>query len=150
MESKKEVCENHGVKSTKNEKKHRYCRRKRWCHSRKNQVSAVCISRNDENGRYFIQVGQLLVSHGVYGKGNQILLRLLGQLQTENDYLQAAMDNLSKIPNNAIPGDIANQAKAIAISELSKNREKTNQKLLETYQKLYEDLRPFLFQENEV
>ena len=74
----------------------------------------------------------------------QILLRLLGQLQTEN------MDNLSKIPNNAIPGDIANQAKAIAISELSKNREKTNQKLLETYQKLYEDLRPFLFQENEV
>ena len=66
----------------------------------------------------------------------QILLRLLGQLQTENDYLQAA--------------DIANQAKAIAISELSKNREKTNQKLLETYQKLYEDLRPFLFQENEV
>ena len=52
----------------------------------------------------------------------QILLRLLGQLQTENDYLQAAMDNLSKIPNNAIPGDIANQAKAIAISELSKNR----------------------------
>lgn len=75
----------------------------------------------------------------------QILLRLLGQLQTENDYLQAAMDNLSKIPNNAIPGDIANQAKAIAISELSKNREKTNQKLLETYQKLYEDLRPFLF-----
>ena len=70
----------------------------------------------------------------------QILLRLLGQLQTENDYLQAAMDNLSKIPNNAIPGDIANQAKAIAISELSK----------ETYQKLYEDLRPFLFQENEV
>ena len=72
----------------------------------------------------------------------QILLRLLGQLQTENDYLQAAMDNLSKIPNNAIPGDIANQAKAIAISELSK--------LLETYQKLYEDLRPFLFQENEV
>lgn len=80
----------------------------------------------------------------------QILLRLLGQLQTENDYLQAAMDNLSKIPNNAIPGDIANQAKAIAISELSKNREKTNQKLLETYQKLYEDLRPFLFQENEV
>lgn len=48
----------------------------------------------------------------------QILLRLLGQLQTENDYLQAAMDNLSKIPNNAIPGDIANQAKAIAISEL--------------------------------
>ena len=29
----------------------------------------------------------------------QILLRLLGQLQTENDYLQAAMDNLSKIPN---------------------------------------------------
>lgn len=80
----------------------------------------------------------------------QILLRLLGQLQTENGYLQAAMDNLSKIPNNAIPGDIANQAKAIAISELSKNREKTNQKLLETYQKLYEDLRPFLFQENEV
>lgn len=38
----------------------------------------------------------------------QILLRLLEQLQTENDYLQAAMDNLSKIPNNAIPGDIAN------------------------------------------
>ena len=74
----------------------------------------------------------------------------LGQLQTENDYLQAAMDSLSKLPNNAIPGDIANQAKAIAISELSKNREKTNQKLLETYQKLYEDLRPFLFQENEV
>ena len=80
----------------------------------------------------------------------QILLRLLGQLQADNDYLHEAFDNLSKIPNNAIPGDIANQAKAIAISELSKNREKTNQKLLETYQKLYEDLRPFLFQENEV
>ena len=36
--------------STKNEKKHRCCRRKRWCHSRKNQVSVVCISRDYENG----------------------------------------------------------------------------------------------------
>ncbi len=50
MESKKEVYESHGVKSTKNEKKHRCCRRKRWCHSRKNQVSVVCISRDYENG----------------------------------------------------------------------------------------------------
>ncbi len=76
-----------------------------------------------------------------------ILLRLLEQLQTENDYMRDAFEQLSKIPNNAIPGDIANQAKAIAISDLAKSREKTNQKLLETYQKLYDDLRPLLFQE---
>ena len=76
-----------------------------------------------------------------------ILLRLLEQLQTENDYMRDAFEQLSKIPNNAIPGDIANQAKAIAISDLAKRREKTNQKLLETYQKLYDDLRPLLFQE---
>ena len=89
------------------------------------------------------------------------IIELIAQSRKEHRYANdfyrcrierklSAMDNLSKIPNNAIPGDIANQAKAIAISELSKNREKTNQKLLETYQKLYEDLRPFLFQEDAV
>ena len=49
MESKKEVSENHGVKSAKCKEKCRYCRGKRWCHSRKSQVSAVCFSRDDEN-----------------------------------------------------------------------------------------------------
>jgi predicted extracellular nuclease len=39
-------------------------------------------------------------------------------------------------------GDIANQAKAMALADVVKYRETTNQQALRFYEKMYEDLKP--------
>lgn len=76
----------------------------------------------------------------------QILIRLLQQLQADSANIKEALSTLEKIPNNAIPGDIASQAKATAIAEVVKQREQTSLKLLEVYKNMYEDLRSVIFQ----
>lgn len=78
-----------------------------------------------------------------------IILGLIKDLQNNNDYVHQAFSNLEKIPNNAIAGDIASQSKAISVQEIVKKKEDTNQKLLDIYYKMYEDLKNVIFFEEE-
>lgn len=75
--------------------------------------------------------------------------RLLGALQADHSYMQKALDYLERMPNQHVPGDIAGQAKATAAMEIVRSREKTNQQLLAIYDKIYEDLRGVIFQNEE-
>lgn len=75
------------------------------------------------------------------------VLRLLAQIQEDHTHMQQALEYLKQLPNQHVPGDIANQAKAIAASDIVKSREKTNQELIAVYQKMYEDLRSVMFQQ---
>lgn len=80
-----------------------------------------------------------------YQEKYAVLVKLLEQIQDQNEYILKALDNLERMPANSVPGDIAGQARANAIGEIVKHREKTNQGLLEIYGRMYCDLREVLF-----
>ncbi len=82
-------------------------------------------------------------------KHYETVQKLMAQLQDDHMYTQKALDMLEKLPPSNIPGDIAGQAKATAAMEIVKARETTNQKLLEAYTKMYDDLRAVIFLETE-
>lgn len=74
--------------------------------------------------------------------------RLLEQLQADHEYMQKALDYLERMPGQPVPGDIAGQAKATAAMEIVRSRENTNQKLIGVYEKMYDDLRAVIFQQD--
>ena len=75
----------------------------------------------------------------------EVLLQLLHQMQQEQSYLNRAMELLEKMPASGTPGDIAGQARAMAIGDAIKAKEQTNQGLLSVYVQMYTDLRKVLF-----
>lgn len=74
--------------------------------------------------------------------------RLMEQLQEDHQYTQKALDMLEQ-NGQPVPGDIAGQARANAIMDIVKVRETTNQKLLDAYIKMYDDLRAVIFRDTE-
>ena len=77
-----------------------------------------------------------------------MIVRLLADVQADHVYMQKSIDMLERMPSQAVPGDIAGQAKANAAGEIVKSRENTNQKLIDAYMKMYEDLRSVIFSNN--
>ncbi len=75
------------------------------------------------------------------------LQRLLTQVQEDHAHMVKALDYLERMPSNPVPGDIAGQAKATAAMEIVRSREETNRKLIALYDKMYEDLRSVMFQQ---
>ncbi|MCC8112050.1 MAG: hypothetical protein LIO74_10845 [Ruminococcus sp.] len=73
-----------------------------------------------------------------------VLLRLFAQIQEDQSNFYEALETLEKMPHGT-PGDIAGQAKAMAIGDALKAREHTNQELIRVYQNMYYDLRTDLF-----
>ncbi len=71
-------------------------------------------------------------------------LKQIERIQSETAYIHDAFSELSKVQSGG-PGDIGAQGKAIALGDVVKCRETTNQKLLEFYFKMYEDLRASTF-----
>ena len=68
---------------------------------------------------------------------------ILGQIEkiaTEAEYLHNAISELSKT-NSGGPGDVGTQEKAHALGEIVTSRERTNQRLLSLYEKMYDDLK---------
>ncbi len=61
-------------------------------------------------------------------------------IQAQTAYINEAFAQLSTVRSEG-PGDIGAQERARALGEIVKCRETTNQKLLEFYAKMYEDLR---------
>lgn len=82
-------------------------------------------------------------------KHYETIQRLMSQIQEDHMHTQKALDMLEKLPAQPVPGDIAGQAKANAAMDIVKVRETTNQKLLEAYIKMYDDLREVIFRSTE-
>ncbi|MDD6270207.1 MAG: hypothetical protein PUA84_09170 [Oscillospiraceae bacterium] len=77
------------------------------------------------------------------------LKRLLSEVQADHVHMQKALDMLERMPQQNVPGDIAGQAKANAAMEIVRTREHTNQKLIEVYVKMYDDLREVIFEKDD-
>ncbi len=82
-------------------------------------------------------------------KHYETVQRLMEQLQADHMYMQKAIDMLERQNGQPVPGDIAGQARATAAMDIVKVRETTNQKLLEAYMKMYDDLRAVIFRGTE-
>ena len=67
-------------------------------------------------------------------------LTQIALIQSQTAYINEAFAQLSTVRSES-PGDIGAQERARAIGDVVKCRETTNQKLLEFYTKMYEDLR---------
>lgn len=79
----------------------------------------------------------------------EVIKRLLSEVQMDHVHMQKSLDLLERLPMQTVPGDIAGQAKANAAMEIVKFRENTNQKLIDAYMKMYDDLRSVLFENTE-
>lgn len=83
-------------------------------------------------------------------KHYETVQRLMEQLQKDHMHTQKAIDMLERQNNGQpVPGDIAGQACANAAMDIVKARETTNQKLLDAYMKMYDDLRAVIFRDTE-
>lgn len=74
-----------------------------------------------------------------------VVIKLISQIQDENEAVLKALDELERMPVSGTPGDIAGQARALAIRDVVRSRETTNQELLKIYSRMYCDLRSVLF-----
>ncbi len=70
------------------------------------------------------------------------ILDRLEAITRDTAYLSETVEALSAMAPAQGPGDIAGQAKATALADVVRCRETTNQKLIDMYMKMYEDLRP--------
>ncbi|MDE6020907.1 MAG: hypothetical protein K2H01_07945 [Ruminococcus sp.] len=77
------------------------------------------------------------------------VMRLLSEVQADHIHTQKSIDLLERLPMQSVPGDIAGQAKANAAMEIVKFRESTNQKLIDAYMKMYNDLKTVIFEQEE-
>lgn len=69
------------------------------------------------------------------------ILGYINAIREDNAHITAAISELRQM-EQSVPGDIAGQAKAEALAKIVTVRETTNQKLLEFYTKLYDDIKP--------
>lgn len=88
---------------------------------------------------------QPILTKEEYKENYQVVLKLISQLQDENEAILHALRELERMPTAGTPGDIAGQARAIAIRDVVRARETTNQELLKIYSRMYCDLRTVLF-----
>lgn len=82
-------------------------------------------------------------------KHYETIQKLMAEVLADHTHTQKALDMLERIPSQPVPGDIAGQARATAAMDIVKVRETTNQKLLDAYMKMYDDLRDVIFQEEQ-
>lgn len=72
------------------------------------------------------------------------ILKQMAAIQQDNAHIYEALNVLTSIqqidPEAYAPEDVAGRAKAIAIADVVKCRETTNQKLLAFYEKVYDDI----------
>lgn len=70
------------------------------------------------------------------------ILEQIEKISAQTDYLHATIVELGNMPVGQGPNDVAGKAKAMALGNVVQAREATNQRLLEFYEKLYDDLNP--------
>ena len=63
-------------------------------------------------------------------------------VRRDTEYLQKTIEALDNMAVGQGPGDVAGEEKAKALADVVRCRETTNQKLLDLYTKMYDDLKP--------
>ena len=81
------------------------------------------------------------------------LIRQIAAIQQQTEYLNMALENLSKMGDGDSghqysPGNIAGKAKAEAFGEIVRCRETTNQQILRFYETVYNDLKSGVFRDS--
>lgn len=94
---------------------------------------------SEENGQYTIES----------------VMQCMKKILDDSDYIKDVLKNIVEIPSGdagdcGSPGDIAGKAKAEAISTIVRERENTNQKLIDFYNKVYDDLKAQQFSASDV
>ena len=94
---------------------------------------------SEENGQYTIES----------------VMQCMKKILDDTQYIKNAIYNVTEIPSGdagdcGSPGDIAEKAKAEAISTIVREREDTNQKLIDFYNKVYNDLKAQQFSASDV
>lgn len=94
---------------------------------------------SEENGQYTIES----------------VMQCMKKILDDTQYIKNAIYNVTEIPSGdagdcGSPGDIAGKAKAEAISTIVRERENTNQKLIDFYNKVYNDLKAQQFSVSDV
>lgn len=94
---------------------------------------------SEENGQYTIES----------------VMQCMKKILDDTQYIKDAIFNVTEIPSGdagdcGSPGDIAGKAKAEAISTIVREREDTNQKLIDFYNKVYNDLKAQQFSASDV
>lgn len=78
-----------------------------------------------------------------WGKLNMnYVLDKIEAVRRDTEYLQKTIEALDKMAVGQGPGDVAGEEKAKALVDVVRCRETTNQKLLDLYTKMYDDLKP--------
>lgn len=83
------------------------------------------------------------------------VMQCMKKILDDSDYIKDVLKNIVEIPSGdagdcGSPGDIAGKAKAEAISTIVRERENTNQKLIDFYNKVYNDLKAQQFSASDV
>lgn len=83
------------------------------------------------------------------------VMQCMKKILDDTQYIKDAIFNVMEIPSGdagdcGSPGDIAGKAKAEAISTIVRERENTNQKLIDFYNKVYNDLKAQQFSASDV
>ena len=83
------------------------------------------------------------------------VMQCMKKILDDTQYIKDAIYNVTEIPSGdagdcGSPGDIAGKAKAEAISTIVRERENTNQKLIDFYNKVYNDLKAQQFSASDV
>ena len=83
------------------------------------------------------------------------VMQCMKKILDDTQYIKDAIFNVTEIPSGDAgdcgrPGDIAGKAKAEAISTIVREREDTNQKLIDFYNKVYNDLKAQQFSASDV
>ena len=90
-------------------------------------------------------------ANGANGASDEITLTIgyilsqMEKIRTDNGYIMEALNKIMDIeshPPTMNAADYGAQAKAEAIGDIVKAREATNQKLLATYEQMYDDIKP--------
>lgn len=94
---------------------------------------------SEENGQYTIES----------------VMQCMKKILDDTQYIKDTLDNVAEIPSGdagdcGSPGDIAGKAKAEAISTIVRERENTNQKLIDFYNEVYNDLKAQQFSASDV
>jgi len=78
-----------------------------------------------------------------WGKLNiNYVLDRIEAVRRDTEYLQKTIAALDNMAVGKGPGDVAGEEKAKALADVVRCRETTNQKLLDLYTKMYDDLKP--------
>lgn len=78
-----------------------------------------------------------------WGKLNiNYVLDRIEAVRRDTEYLQKTITALDNMAVGQGPGDVAGEEKAKALADVVRCRETTNQKLLDLYTKMYDDLKP--------